>query len=268
MKASMRWMGMGMVLVVASLSSVARAAGDEDLAKKYFTLGEELYNRADYEGALKQFQQAYGYSKKPALLYNMARCYESLGREDEAIKNFEAYVASKPGEEVERQVRSRVENLRRTWEKKKAERDRVAADRARHEEERRQLEASRRQTRVTEAPAPRRGALGIAGWTTLGAGGVLLVVGAIMGGLAKANASALEEDNLAGREFSEVAGKESRGKTFQKVAFVGLGVGAVAAVTGGVLLVLHYRRPRTESRVSIAPLFGPHGAGLHAAFRF
>ncbi len=57
-------------LVMAAAPTQSRAQETDDaLAKKYYQLGKELYNRSDYEGALVQFKQSYKYSKKSGLLF-------------------------------------------------------------------------------------------------------------------------------------------------------------------------------------------------------
>ena len=67
--------------LLAPLPARAQGSGADDaLAKQYYKLGVELYDRSDYEGALKQFEKAYSHSKRPAFVYNMARCYEFMGK--------------------------------------------------------------------------------------------------------------------------------------------------------------------------------------------
>jgi len=109
------------ILVLAPAGAGAQEGqSDEALAKQYYKLGEELYNRADYEGALKQFRQSHKYSKKPALLYNMARCYESMGRLTEAIKHYEAFLESSPQAPNAPVIRARIGNLQKRLEAKPA----------------------------------------------------------------------------------------------------------------------------------------------------
>jgi tetratricopeptide (TPR) repeat protein len=98
---------------------LAVAQSDDELAKRYYKLGEELYNRADYEGAYKQFQQSYEISKRPALLFNMARCQESLGQHEKAIELLTEYLSSNPDNRTV--IEARIANLRRLVERKRQE---------------------------------------------------------------------------------------------------------------------------------------------------
>ena len=58
----------------------ARAEKDIELAKEYYDLGEKLYKRSDFKGAIVNFEKSYSYSKHPELLFNIARCQESMGQ--------------------------------------------------------------------------------------------------------------------------------------------------------------------------------------------
>ena len=65
--------------VVCALAAPARAATEEDeRAKAHFLAGQSYYEQASYTDALREFNEAYRISKRPALLYNIARCDEAL----------------------------------------------------------------------------------------------------------------------------------------------------------------------------------------------
>jgi hypothetical protein len=107
-----------MMLAAALLVAPPVAAQtDEELAKRYSKLGEVLYNRSEYEGALKQFKRSYDYSERPALLYNIARCHESLGQHEKAIDVYTKYLATKPRQRGI--IEQRIKNLRRLVQKKR-----------------------------------------------------------------------------------------------------------------------------------------------------
>lgn len=84
---------------------------DVALARRRFQRGVELYAAGDYEAALAELDGAYAASAAPAVLYNIGSCLERLGRLDEAIDAFEAYLAEAPSPRDE--VRGRIDELRR-----------------------------------------------------------------------------------------------------------------------------------------------------------
>lgn len=271
-----RWLLACLVCALAAAPTAhAQAPGDLELAKRYYSLGEELYQRSNFEGALAQFQRAYKVAAKPDLLYNIARCYEALSKPKEAISHYRRYLAqASPSDKDRAIVEARLANLER---KAKQEAARVAAAEA----ERKRREQSEREAKAAREAAERskraggRNTLAIAGWSAAGTGAALVVVGAILGGVAKGKASSLEDANRNGTEFSEVASDLDAGQNLE-TASIGLLIGGgVAALAGGVLLFLHYRGSSERRRAGTAaprlvvmPVFTPQGASLGATYRF
>lgn len=271
-----RWLLACLVCALAAAPTAhAQAPGDLELAKRYYSLGEELYQRSNFEGALAQFQRAYKVAAKPDLLYNIARCYEALNKPKEAINHYRRYLAqASPSDKDRAIVTARLANLER---KAKQEAARVAAAEA----ERKRREQSEREAKAAREAAERskraggRNTLAIAGWSAAGTGAALVVVGAILGGVAKGKASSLEDANRNGTEFSEVASDLDAGQNLE-TASIGLLIGGgVAALAGGVLLFLHYRGSSERRRAGTAaprlvvmPVFTPQGASLGATYRF
>jgi tetratricopeptide (TPR) repeat protein len=58
--------------------------------------GLAFYQRREYRRAAEKFLQAYALDADPNLLFNIARCYQTLGNTDAAIEKYEAFLAS-PG---------------------------------------------------------------------------------------------------------------------------------------------------------------------------
>jgi tetratricopeptide (TPR) repeat protein len=249
--------------VLFLLPGLARAQQtDDELAKQYYKLGEELYNRADYEGALKQFQQAYKLSNKPALLYNMARCNESLGQHEKAIELLREYLKSSP--ENANMIEARIANLQRLVEKKQQKPPQPPP-------------ASNTVTPPPVTPEPTEPRptpprpshpLRWPGWIGVGAGGVLLITGIALGALAKSKASDLEKANSTHQEYSAFKGMEDTQRTYRNASIGTVVAGGVLAVTGAVLLILDSRSTPKERRVQITPTVGLEGAGLAGEIRF
>ena len=56
--------------------------------------GVELYRQANYATAVAEFERAQQLGAPAANLYNLARCYERLGRIGDAIRVFEQYLSA------------------------------------------------------------------------------------------------------------------------------------------------------------------------------
>jgi hypothetical protein len=71
------------------------AAFDAAVAK-----GVENYKARKYNAAIKYFRDAYALKPDPTLIFNIARSYERLGKVEDAIANYQAYVDA-PGTTTE-----------------------------------------------------------------------------------------------------------------------------------------------------------------------
>lgn len=113
----------GVLILLAALDAAAEPApspseADLALAKQYFVLGKTYYDQGSYEKALEAFNESYKHSRKAALLYNIAKCYESLGELEPAIAHYERYLAE--GEQEKPTIAARVANLRARLERAQA----------------------------------------------------------------------------------------------------------------------------------------------------
>lgn len=94
------------LILSTSLADAQDASVDQ--ARANFQRGVELYNAADYSGALAAFQEAYRIRPHPTVRVNIANCYDHLGRPVEAIFHFEHYL-SESGRNAQPQQRRDVE---------------------------------------------------------------------------------------------------------------------------------------------------------------
>ncbi|HEY3452708.1 MAG TPA: tetratricopeptide repeat protein [Myxococcales bacterium] len=84
------------LLAVAAVPATGWAAEDSLTRKKvqtYLDLAADLFKSADYAGALQELQRAEQLSDLAVVRYNIARCFEELRRDGEAISAFEKYLA-------------------------------------------------------------------------------------------------------------------------------------------------------------------------------
>ena len=276
-------------LMLASMEARGQTNADQEFARRHFKLGEEYHNRADYEKALEHFTRSHELSRKPALLFNMARCNELLGEHERAIELYTRFLKHDPPQAD--LVRERVTNLSKLVEKK----------RKREEEQQRAAQpppasAPDKPTpsptpapRPEPTPAPRpeptptpghsltpvsdtlnQGRpLLVAGSTLLGVAAVSLAAGVVLGVLADDKATELEELNAGGvTEYASVEDEEETGRTLQTGQIVALATGGALAAAGAVLLILEWRRMSAQETAWVAPSVGPGSVGLTARVRF
>lgn len=81
-----------LLLAVASPAS----ADDPKKASTLFVDGNKFYNVGEYTKALELFKDGYFAKPDPAFLFNMAQCYRMLGEPEPAIREYRAYLRSRP----------------------------------------------------------------------------------------------------------------------------------------------------------------------------
>ncbi len=106
-----------LALVAVALTSVtvhAQTEQERAQARAAFQAGVEAYAAERFEDALRSFQEAYRIAPHPAVLVNMANCYEQLDRPIEAITHFERFLveADAISPEQRREVRQALRRLR------------------------------------------------------------------------------------------------------------------------------------------------------------
>ncbi len=107
--------GLAIAAIVYAVVAPAAARAlteEEERAKAHFLAGQSYYDQASYGDALREFNEAYRLSKKPALLYNIARCHEALEQYGDAIKMLERYLQEEPDTTDRAAVETRIANLK------------------------------------------------------------------------------------------------------------------------------------------------------------
>lgn len=215
------------------VSSPAWAADPTDAdrarAAELFQNGALLYEEGNYAGAILAFQAAFDLSREQALQYNLANCYERLGRLREARDALNLYRAVAPAEERERLER-RMANL----------------------EERLRTEAPPPVATTTTTPPPSSVASAApapqtranpAKWVLISVGAGLGIGGGAVAFVEASEARGAVEDG--DREAYDQA---------RLIHGVGLGVAGLGVGLGVVGLILPSERPVS---VSLAPIAGP-----------
>lgn len=230
----------------ASASAQRRVDPRERQARALFEQGGAAYEEGRYEEAISAFEQAYGLSARPLLLYNIANAQERLGLLSEALENLRYYLQDAPDDErpvIERRIRGledRVARQEREETTRHAEQEQMARTAA----ETAAAAAVRdgRGRTVPDGPAPP-----ILGWTLTIAGGALAATGLVFGALAlgaRSDASALCAEAAGLTLCPSSAGDAlSRDSTFSLLADIGVLAGVATAALGVYLVLTHESEP-------------------------
>lgn len=73
-------------------SLLAAEESDEARAKNLVRTAQKAYRDGKYRDAIAQFQEALALKPRPALHYNLARCFEALGEVAPAMKEYREYL--------------------------------------------------------------------------------------------------------------------------------------------------------------------------------
>jgi tetratricopeptide (TPR) repeat protein len=221
------------------------------------------YDDGRYEEAAREMRAAYELKPVPDLQYNLAQCYERLGRFESAAASYARYLEASPEAPDRATVEKRIAHLR---ERGQAERAGQAAP---------PLPAEKVVFKTIVVyrdapPAPGRAAR----WAGYGAG--VLGLAALGTGIAASvlASNAARDINKGGSvampPIYEGPPREAqdRGQTYQIVAIVGYSVAGIAAAGAVGLFLIGRKIDREAPKLSMAPALGPSGGGLVAMGRF
>lgn len=99
-------------LVSSSTASAQEADNAETEAQATFDAGREAFDRGDFELAIVRFRRSYELSGRGELLFNIGHASQLLGRNEDAIDAFEAYLAAAPNAANRARVERRITMLR------------------------------------------------------------------------------------------------------------------------------------------------------------
>src|SRR5262249_15467120 len=99
--------------LLGSSARPARADDDKtERARIHLKAAIAYYDEARYEDAAREMEAAYALKPLPDLQYNLAQCYERLGRFTDAAKAYEKYLSANPAATDRKLVETRIGNLR------------------------------------------------------------------------------------------------------------------------------------------------------------
>jgi len=82
-------------------------------AKQHYAAASRLYDLAEYDGALREFKEAYRAVDDPAFLFNIAQCHRKLGHAQDAITFYKNYLRRAPHAANKAEVERRISELER-----------------------------------------------------------------------------------------------------------------------------------------------------------
>ena len=89
---------------------------DASRARLHFEAGSSYYREGDYQTALREYQTAYRFAPRPALLYNIAQCWDRLGDKEQTVAYLRRYLEAEPAAEDRPAVERWIANLQRALE--------------------------------------------------------------------------------------------------------------------------------------------------------
>jgi hypothetical protein len=219
---------------------VANAHAQPSEPERLYHDGQRAYDQGRFEDAVAAWQRSYELSKLPALQFNLGQAYRKRAWAGDCTRASDAYtrfVALEPRSPKRAQAEGFV----------------------------RELAACAARETATPAPAqpaphvvpaePRRATpkARYAGYAGLATGGVLLAIGGYYGVRASSLADEVTKACARGCNFVDVAAKDAEGRSATRKQYVFYGLGAGAAIAGGVLywMSTHERGPRG---LAIAPI--------------
>lgn len=211
---------LGFVLVSATLFIASEVRAESSEAEKLFAESAAAYREGRFDRAIELLEQAYGLSKEPVLLFNLAKAQEGKGDTPGAIASYEKYLSEAAMISDRGAIEKRVETLRAQLA------DKSALEKKADDERRRREQAEQ----VKPAPSPIPWVLAGVGAAGVAVGGALAAV--VKSKEADAQAEPVNEDAILLRDEAE------RMAIGVNVAFAVGGTLLAAGVTWGIVDVV------------------------------
>jgi tetratricopeptide (TPR) repeat protein len=248
-------------LILLCSVRLARAQDDKtERARIHLKAAIAYYDEASYEDAVREMEVAYSLRPLPDLQYNLAQCYERLGRYKDAAEAYSKYLQALPAAPDRKLVETRIANLR----------ERATAGTAGPPPPTEKVVFKTIVVYKTAPPPPGRGvriaAYGL-GVVALGA----LASGIAFSVLAKQNADEVTKGGsttMPPTFDGNVRDAQKSGLVDVIIAGVSYGVAALCAGGAGGMYLLGNKIDKEAPKLTLAPTLSPTGGGLLVAGRF
>ena len=241
--------------------------GDEktESARAHLRSGVAWYVEGRYDDAAREMEAAYALKPLPDLQYNLAQCYERLGRLPDAARAYHLYLDGKPQAEDHKLIAARVQNIEDRIRQEKAGVAAPAPPPATEKVVFKTIVVYRE-----APPAPGRGArfaaytLGVLAVAGLASGITFAVLAGRKADLVSKGGSATSPVLFAGSG----SGAQATGQTSAVVAGVSFGMAVLGAAGAVGLYLFGQKIDREAPRLTFAPALSPSGGGFAIAGSF
>lgn len=268
---------LGAVLLGAARLAAAQSAPASDeatldndpcltdaICRAHFQRGRKLSKEDNYSEALAAYESAHLRREVPWLLINIGRTLHKLGRPAESVKYYERYLTDEPhgppdrkqrAEQFEQEAKEEVAKLDAL---KKTEAVPVVAEpTAPVVKDSPQPSVSGDVPARVSVPAAKMPAASPPGrpawlWAGVGAGGAVVVIGAVVGVAALTQASSAKNAVYVGEPSAEAMNAQKNARALGIATDVLLGAGVIAV---GVTAVTYLVKHRKKERVALLPSF-------------
>lgn len=246
-------------------------AGEAETFESLVGQATEKFKDKDYAGSVALFERAYQVQNEPAILFNIGRIYEEAQNAEAAIGYYEKFIADESVELKDRekavqrlQVLKTIVEIR---EKEKHKNDPKppptdTVNQPRPDATQPAVEGPK----TDDKPVQPNKLLRPVGYAMFGTGALLLIGGAIAGGLASSQHKAA----VAAETLDERESANSLGRSRAVAADALFATGGVVAAIGVVLLVIPaIQKARAgKNRASVTPHVSPTQVGIGYVHRF
>ena len=232
--------------LTVSTGAVSAQESDRDAeARGLFVAGEAAFDAGRFEDALRYFQESYALSPRPGLLFNIGQAADRARFDEVALDAFRRFLASEPAfpEDERRRLELRVAALEAAV-SRAAVPESIAVEPAADE---RAASASLPPSTVPSVASP-GGPDGV-GVGLLVGGGLLLVGGGVLTGVGAPDTGALGAPRE-GETYPQAQARQDAGSALVASGLVGLGVSAVLAAIGAIVLTAE---PTARGRARLGP---------------
>ena len=280
-----------LTVVITASAAIANAQGspaDMRNAEALATEGKVYFRTKLYDKAADKFMQAFGISKRPALLYNAARAYEEAKKLPEAIAMFEHYKTVAADDRGKLEAQKKIDALKARQKREEAAAAAAAANAATQKRAADAAAAKQKAAKAKTASGKTKSGdtskaagtktttgTGLASgrfedrqrvfplWRSVGSGTLLLFAGAAYANAYRIATDVRPDDVIDDTTREEYKANQSSAGTWQIIsisaAVAGVGVGAWAAWDW-------WQSGKPKPAVTLAPLHGGRGLALIGRF--
>lgn len=235
-----RWAAMA-VLLLGAAPACAQEAETPPEAVEFYRQAREHYESGEYRQAADDLERALMLDPdSPTLVYNLARVYELLGEPERALQRYEQYQRLLPQQQAQEQDRAEA-TIRRLQ------------GAAANQEPSEALEQPREVAPLRQLPGlvlvRENGVADAAFWGVLAGGGVALVAGAVLWGVAL-DLRGQVDNWVHGRDGDDQDQEDTHAVATQLAlgGDIAFGVGAVGVIAAGLL---YFVRDHTVERAPV-----------------